>query len=92
MCAREAGADGSLECVHGYLPEQIEAVLATQDGMPECDVLEWPELFDSSNMEPASWVQLAKDVERLYWDYDGFGNAMKAGSNQFGGLACCPNC
>ena len=36
------------------------------------DVLEYETLLDSSNMGPHHWVQLARDIEQHYADYDAF--------------------
>ncbi|MEE2023675.1 MULTISPECIES: asparaginase [Alkalimonas] len=40
--------------------------------MPEFTIHEYPELIDSSNMTPAHWWQIAKDIQQNYQQYDGF--------------------
>jgi len=61
-----------LNCVPGYLTEQIHNTVKIQKSLPECDVIEWDELLDSSNVEPQDWAYLAKQVGDAYLDYDGF--------------------
>lgn len=39
---------------------------------PHIDVLEYDALIDSSDMRPHIWVQIARDIEKHYVDYDGF--------------------
>jgi len=40
--------------------------------IPDYDLVEWDVPLDSSDFEPASWVQLVKQIEANYWNYDGF--------------------
>ncbi len=40
--------------------------------MPEFDIHEFRPLIDSSNMTPAIWLEIAKDIEQNYTRYDGF--------------------
>ena len=65
--------DGSLAPERGYLTEQIKTLpeLARPE-MPEIFIKEYEPLLDSSCMGPKEWVQICKDIEDNYHDYDGF--------------------
>lgn len=39
---------------------------------PIIDIITYDELIDSSDMTPAQWIRIARDVEQHYDDYDGF--------------------
>lgn len=67
------GPDGSLLPVSGYLRELLAgfAELKHPD-IPAYDIFEWPNLIDSSDMTPAHWITLAKQIEEQYYHYDGF--------------------
>lgn len=57
----------------GYLAEQMKKMYElTQEGMPHFEVVDYDPLLDSSNMTPAHWMQIARDIESRYNDYDGF--------------------
>ena len=43
-----------------------------REEMPEFVIHEYCPLMDSSNMTPADWVTIARDIEDNYSDYDGF--------------------
>jgi L-asparaginase len=65
--------DGALAPKRGFLPEVIAAMPETEDElMPSIDILEYETILDSSNVGPAEWVMLAKQVQEHYYDYDGF--------------------
>eukprot|EP01060_Flectonema_neradi_P033658 TRINITY_DN5714_c0_g2_i1.p1 TRINITY_DN5714_c0_g2~~TRINITY_DN5714_c0_g2_i1.p1 ORF type:complete len:423 (+),score=45.96 TRINITY_DN5714_c0_g2_i1:236-1504(+) len=67
------GEDGSLDTVPGYLTERIRGLEElSEPGMPLVEVHEYEPLIDSSHMEPSVWVRLAADIEKHYFDYDGF--------------------
>ncbi|MCU0475246.1 MAG: asparaginase [Anaerolineae bacterium] len=57
----------------GYLAElmhQMPELRAPQ--MPEYTVHEYGTLLDSANMTPQHWLEIARDIEAHYDDYDGF--------------------
>ena len=63
----------------GYRPEAgyLQAQLADMPelrhpSMPAYTIHQWDPLLDSSNMTPADWVKIARDVETNYERYDGF--------------------
>eukprot|EP01135_Chromosphaera_perkinsii_P005845 Nk52_evm5s368 gene=Nk52_evmTU5s368 len=67
------GEDGSLVPVPGYLTEQVNNLPEFHGKeMPAFLVKEWETLIDSSDISPAEWAQLAKEIEEHYLDYDGF--------------------
>lgn len=57
---------GSLQKRMAEMPELSHA------SMPAYDVHEYEPLLDSSNMTPAEWIEIARDVEANYDRYDGF--------------------
>ncbi|MFP4345369.1 MAG: asparaginase [Anaerolineales bacterium] len=57
----------------GYLQERLEGMPELQDPrMPAYEVHEYEPLLDSSNMTPADWVKIARDIAAHYDDFDGF--------------------
>lgn len=57
----------------GYLQERLEGMPELQDPrMPAYEVHEYEPLLDSSNMTPAHWVKIARDIADHYDDFDGF--------------------
>ena len=57
----------------GYLQQQMRAMPELrQPSMPSTTVNEYEPLLDSSNMTPAEWIEIARDVGRNYKKYDGF--------------------
>lgn len=57
----------------GYLQRQLARMPELQhDSIPEFTVHEYKPLLDSSNMTPAEWVKIARDVAANYAAYDGF--------------------
>jgi L-asparaginase len=64
--------NGMLSPVPGYLSEQIRDTLKITKGLPACDVVEWDELLDSSDIGPNHWAKMALQVEEHYLNYDGF--------------------
>jgi L-asparaginase len=40
--------------------------------MPVCEIHEYEPLLDSSNMRPADWVRIGRDIVEHYDQYDGF--------------------
>ena len=56
----------------GFLAEQIEAHPAFQSSeLPLFTLNEYDPLLDSSNMGPADWLRIAKDIEEHLPEYDG---------------------
>ena len=67
-----ASGEGFKPC-SGYLAEQMSNMQElTLSPMPEYDIHEFPVLIDSSNMTPAVWLSIARDIEQNYPRYDGF--------------------
>jgi len=70
--------EGAFAPVSGYLAQVIKdmpEMLAEMRGakvMPKYTLIEYNPLLDSSDMGPEDWVKIAKDIERNYYDYDGF--------------------
>ena len=59
-------APGSLQAQMSEMPE------LRHDSMPSYTIHEYAPLLDSSNMTPAEWVKIARDIEANYGRYDGF--------------------
>eukprot|EP01116_Phalansterium_solitarium_P018576 TRINITY_DN4977_c0_g1_i10.p1 TRINITY_DN4977_c0_g1~~TRINITY_DN4977_c0_g1_i10.p1 ORF type:complete len:362 (+),score=119.86 TRINITY_DN4977_c0_g1_i10:697-1782(+) len=56
-----------------FLGEVMESMQELKDPkMPTYTLLEWDELKDSSDMGPDDWVMMAAQIEKNYWNYDGF--------------------
>src|SRR2546427_8613135 len=57
----------------GYLQQQMKAMPELrQRSMPATVVNEYEPLLDSSNMTPAEWAKIARDIAEHYDDYHGF--------------------
>lgn len=57
----------------GYLQAQMSHMpVLRHSSMPAYDIHEYDPLLDSSNMTPAEWVKIARDVVSHYDRYDGF--------------------
>ncbi len=57
----------------GFLAEQMVAMPELADPrMPRYDIHEYEPLLDSSNMRPADWVRIGRDIVAHYGQYDGF--------------------
>ncbi|HEX8412235.1 MAG TPA: asparaginase [Thermoanaerobaculia bacterium] len=57
----------------GSLQEQMKGMPELRDpSMPEVTIHEYEPLLDSSNMTPAEWMKIARDIAGNYDDYDGF--------------------
>ena len=59
-------ARGSLQKQMAAMPELGHPT------MPAYHIREYEPLLDSSNMTPAEWVKMARDIASVYDDYDGF--------------------
>ncbi len=72
-----SGGPGTpLQPVPNYLSNAIRGLSeldpARTPNAPEVEVLEYDELIDSSDMRPEIWVQIARDIETRYAEFDGF--------------------
>ncbi len=61
-----APAPGFLAAQMAVMPELVDPA------MPAYDLHEYEPLLDSSNMRPADWVRIGRDIVKHYDDYDGF--------------------
>jgi L-asparaginase len=65
-------AKGFMPCP-GFLTEQLHTqVQFKHESLPEFTVKEYSSLIDSSNIRPANWVEIARDIYEHYDQYDGF--------------------
>ena len=61
----------------GYLVDQMASMPEmSSDLMPQYDIHEYQPLLDSSNMLPADWMKIGKDIVDYYHQYDGFVMSM----------------
>mmetsp|Transcript_12027 Transcript_12027/g.15559 ORF Transcript_12027/g.15559 Transcript_12027/m.15559 type:complete len:362 (+) Transcript_12027:128-1213(+) len=68
---------GSLAPVPGYFTEVVENMEELSDPqMPNFSVMEFDPILDSSCMGPSDWVNIATEIEKNYYDFDGFLVAM----------------
>ncbi len=59
--------------VRGHLTDTVSGMNEFfREEMPEFDIHEYDEILDSSDMSPADWETIAKDIMDHYDDYDGF--------------------
>jgi L-asparaginase len=66
-------ASGVLHPSSGFLAKKIAEMDEFQfETMPEVTVSEWEHPIDSSDMSPADWATIAREIEAHYWDFDGF--------------------
>lgn len=77
--AYTGGTIGMSPSAGGYIPTPghlLQAVDAMPEfhrsEMPNFEIHEYPELLDSAQMEPAHWLQIAKDIQNNYELFDGF--------------------
>jgi L-asparaginase len=73
------GTIGMRRSKAGYVPasgslqqQMSEMPVLRHESMPHYVIREYDPLLDSSNMSPAEWVKIARDVEANYDAYDGF--------------------
>lgn len=66
-------SDGTLSPSSGYLLSTLRMMpeLSHED-MPRFDIHEWETPMDSSDFSPECWIEIARHIERYYFDYDGF--------------------
>ncbi len=56
-----------------YLEDQIKDLsIFYEDNIPNFTIKEFEPLLDSSNMTPNDWMKIAKDIESVYDEFDGF--------------------
>lgn len=66
-------ADGSLDVSPGFFTTLfLKMEEMRHPGLPHIDILEYDHLMDSACMGPSDWGKFAGDIERHYFDYDGF--------------------
>src|SRR5438874_8224558 len=77
--AYTGGTIGMTPTRHGYtpVPGSLQARMAEMPelrhpSMPSYRIHEYDPLLDSSNMTPAEWVKIARDIASVYEHYDGF--------------------
>ena len=73
------GTIGMVESENGYAPKKgyLRKVLNNiaelfSEGMPQCELIEFDDLCDSSNISIADWTKMARCVEENYERFDGF--------------------
>jgi len=65
--------DGSYHPVQKHLVEMMKMMPELQsEKMPAYHILEYDPLLDSANMSVHDWIKIAQDIEKHYYDYDGF--------------------
>lgn len=69
----KVGRDGSLAPTSGYLQSELSAMVElTHPDCPAFSLIEWPKPIDSSDFSPQNWIDLAQQIERDYYSFDGF--------------------
>lgn len=77
--AYTGGTIGMQKSEHGYIP--VPGFLSDtvrqmpefyRPEMPDFDIHEYHPVIDSSDMTPAHWLTIARDIEANYQNYDGF--------------------
>ncbi|HEY3054339.1 MAG TPA: asparaginase [Thermoanaerobaculia bacterium] len=57
----------------GYLQQQMEIMPELRHpSIPSFTIHDYDPLLDSSNMTPADWVKIARDIDAVYREFDGF--------------------
>ncbi len=78
LCLYTGGTLGCLPTSQGLVPapgilDDHIAELATRlADCPKVELLEYPQLLDSSSMGPADWNRIGADIAARHADYDGF--------------------
>lgn len=67
-------AEGALECVAGYLTQQMREMRELQASaeIAPYDIVEYDQLLDSSDMNAADYCRIAADINAHHDEYDGF--------------------
>lgn len=73
------GTIGMESSDQGYVPSAgLQSLLerqlshSTRDTLPDYDLMELPELIDSSNLQPQHWTHIGDLVQHNWHNYDGF--------------------
>ncbi len=78
LCLYTGGTLGCLPSPQGLAPapgvlhEHIAELARHLSDAPQIEVLEYPQLLDSSSMGPADWNRIGTDIAARHADYDGF--------------------
>jgi len=65
--------DGSYKPVANYLGEYMSQMTEFQNPkIPKYTLVEYDPILDSSDMDHDHWIKIARDIEKNYYDYDGF--------------------
>lgn len=65
--------DSGLRPEPGFLAAQLSQMPELfHSPMPAFEIIEYDPVIDSSNMRPQHWMQIARDVQQRYFDFDGF--------------------
>ncbi|MBS1156878.1 MAG: hypothetical protein H6R07_2802 [Proteobacteria bacterium] len=78
LCLYTGGTLGCLPSQQGLAPAPgilntpIAELAAHLPGSPRVELLEYPQLLDSSSMGPADWNRIGADIAGHHADYDGF--------------------
>lgn len=78
LCLYTGGTIGCVPTAQGLAPmtgvlqQPIAKLLAKQATPPQLTLREYPQLLDSSSMQPKDWLRIAKDIDADYDHFDGF--------------------
>lgn len=65
--------DGSLVPSPAYLSKTLLTLVSEQsDDFPNITIHEFDNLIDSSDMGPEDWIDIAQEIEKHYYMFDGF--------------------
>ena len=65
-------ATGALRPHESFLSERLEGLRRDHPSLPEFKLIQYDPLLDSSDMTSREWIQIARDIERYYYEYTGF--------------------
>ncbi len=64
---------GGYQPIPGFLDKMMRRLPVFQEPeVPAWDIQQYDPLLDSSDMQPADWSRIARDIHAAYEDYDGF--------------------
>ena len=64
---------GTLSNVPGRFPDLVKSMPeCSHPDMPSFDIVEYDPLIDSACMGPEDWAHMAADIEKAYYNYEGF--------------------
>ncbi|WP_051534753.1 asparaginase [Deefgea rivuli] len=78
LCLYTGGTIGCVPTAQGLAPmagvlqEPIVELLASLPNQVQLTLREYPQLLDSSSMQPKDWLRIAKDIDAEYDHFDGF--------------------